>query len=69
MVKFWRRSTTLERVLLVVVLLCLFGLLGTLIWDYPTWPLTVVAALAAVINLISRGRGRSNPQENDPRQR
>jgi hypothetical protein len=70
MFKFWQESNVAQRVIAVLLVVVALAMLGSLVWDYPAWPFSVLIALSAIANLIASGQGqRPNPQESDPNKR
>jgi hypothetical protein len=69
MFKFWRESNVAQRVIAVFLVVVAFAMLGSLIWDYPAWPFSVLIALSAIANLVVSGQERPHPQESDPNRR
>jgi hypothetical protein len=50
--KWWSRFSTVQRVLLVGLFVCLAGLLGSLVFDYLFWPFSVAGCILVVIIFV-----------------
>lgn len=59
----------MKRVSLIVLIVAATGGIGSLIWNYPTWPFILVLGVVIVVNLVVPGPKGPNPQENDPTKR
>ena len=59
--RWWKRLSTLRRVILVVLILCMLGSVGSLIWDYPAWPFTFILLAAVITNFVLVLREGSRP--------
>lgn len=52
MLQWRRRLTVLRRVLLVALIVALFGLLGSLVFDYVGWPFQFIGLIAVIANFV-----------------
>ncbi|MHC5795520.1 hypothetical protein ACVXZ4_05115 [Lacisediminihabitans sp. FW035] len=71
MFTFWTRATLLQRLSFVILLLAVLVGIGSFIWSYSSWWMSLLVLAGLVLNAIGRnfhGPGR-NPQENDPNRR
>jgi hypothetical protein len=49
---WWTRLVAGRRLLLVGLVVCLVGLIGSFVFDYPFWPFSVVGFVLVVVNFI-----------------
>ncbi|MET4705382.1 putative membrane protein [Frigoribacterium sp. UYMn621] len=63
----WMRLSRLQWVLLVALVICLLGALGSLIWNYPIWPFSLVGSALIILNFVMSTRaGLSAPVDGRP---
>ena len=54
--KWWTGLSTARRVGFVTLVIALLGLTGSLVWQYPVWPILLVIAVVNVVNFIAHAR-------------
>jgi hypothetical protein len=50
--EWWRRLKIGQRFLLGVLIICLLGQVGSLIWGWTSLPFVIVGGIAVIINFI-----------------
>ena len=71
MIEYWNRISVLERTILILLVGCTIALLASLIWDFATWPISLLVLVLVVVNgmRMMRHSPGAPPQENDPNRR
>ena len=75
MVTFWRRTTILQRIAWAILIVALPVGIGSFVWHYPYWPVSVAVIVSLILNSVGRKSGAGwtsgarNAQENDPNKR
>jgi hypothetical protein len=78
MVKSWERMTILRRVYWAILIVTSLGYVGSFIWGYSTWPMSVLFLVTVILNGVDRNLNgvrrnpaarNAHPQENDPNRR
>lgn len=65
--RWWPALTMLQKVVFVVLIVCLLGTTGSLIWNYPVAPFSFAGFVAVVVNaVIYVRRGLSAPVPGRP---
>jgi hypothetical protein len=71
MFTFWAGRTILQRASFAILVLAILACIGSFIWAYNAWWISLLVLAGLVLNAVDRtfhGPGR-NPQENDPNRR
>jgi hypothetical protein len=52
------RLSKLQWIIIVALAICLLGDIGSLIWNYPIWPFTIVGSGLIILNFVMSTRAR-----------